>query len=120
MPQCGGSMTRRGDVAPDLVRGITSRGMTSPARSPNHQRTMANLWTTTSTSTWRDALARYEDVVARQGVARLAGGRARRDVDAGDDRARVVGGGGRKSGGGVTRSRHGAWVVSPTIRADLM
>ena len=33
---------------------------------------MPNLWSATSPNEWRDALARYEDVVARQGVARLA------------------------------------------------
>jgi hypothetical protein len=30
------------------------------------------LWSSTSNTQWRDALARYDDVVARQGVARLA------------------------------------------------
>jgi hypothetical protein len=32
---------------------------------------MAKLWSETSTRTWWDALARYENVVSRQGVARL-------------------------------------------------
>ena len=32
----------------------------------------ARLWSSTSLRDWRAALARYEDVVARQGVARLA------------------------------------------------
>ena len=32
---------------------------------------MTDLWSSTSTRTWRDALDRYEDVVAAQGVERL-------------------------------------------------
>jgi hypothetical protein len=33
---------------------------------------MGSLWLNDSTAAWRDALASYDDVVARQGVARLA------------------------------------------------
>jgi len=33
---------------------------------------MGSLWLNDSTAAWRDALATYDDVVARQGVARLA------------------------------------------------
>jgi hypothetical protein len=33
---------------------------------------MSDLWSTPSEARWRDALARYEDVVSRQGVVRLA------------------------------------------------
>jgi hypothetical protein len=33
---------------------------------------MTDLWTSTGAAAWRDALARYDDVVAAQGVARLA------------------------------------------------
>jgi hypothetical protein len=33
---------------------------------------MANLWTSPASKEWRGALERYEDVVARQGVARLS------------------------------------------------
>src|SRR5258705_9169866 len=33
---------------------------------------MSDLWAATSAERWRDALARYEGVVSRQGVARLA------------------------------------------------
>jgi hypothetical protein len=33
---------------------------------------MSDLWRASSTSRWHDALARYEDVVSRQRVARLA------------------------------------------------
>ena len=32
---------------------------------------MGSLWLNNSTSAWRDALASYDDIVARQGVARL-------------------------------------------------
>src|SRR6476646_7173847 len=32
---------------------------------------MGSLWPNDSTAAWRDALATYEDIVARQGVARL-------------------------------------------------
>jgi hypothetical protein len=35
-------------------------------------REMGSLWLNASTAAWRDALASYDDVVARQGVARLA------------------------------------------------
>jgi hypothetical protein len=33
---------------------------------------MGSLWLNDSTAAWRDALATYDDIVARQGVARLA------------------------------------------------
>ena len=32
---------------------------------------MSDLWTTATTKSWRKALDRYDDVIARQGVAKL-------------------------------------------------